>query len=173
MQSPSQSTPNLQRLESEMQELVGPFINDPDRLPRDSESRRNSQWSVLDHLEYVFHVNLQLLVHLHALPDADQTPSRSPTLWGRIVLLTGLITADIDRNMADYVPGELERARDYAWLREHFGFWNDKLAGLHFLPEGWQDKVVNSKHPTLGYLTGADWIRLMHLFTRYHRKKIK
>lgn len=163
---------NLQRLESEMQQLTGPFISDPASLPIDQRQNSGNEWSILDHLEYVFHVNLQLVVHLHALPDADKEPPRAPTLTARFVLLTGFIPTSIDRKMADYTPGKIDRDRDYSWLREHFSFWNDKLAGLHFLPDGWQDKVVNNQHPALGYMTGSDWLRMMFLFTRYHRKKV-
>lgn len=174
MPSANRMNANIQRLETEMQQLVGPFISDPEEFPADERNDSASSWSLLDHLEYVFHVNLQLMVHLHALPDADQDPDRQPTFTARLILLTGFMPASIDRAMAsDYVPGRIERYRDYSWLREHFSSWNDKLAGLHFLPEGWEQKVVNSNHSSLGYLRGSDWLRIMYIFTRNHRKDVQ
>ncbi len=164
--------PSLQKLETEFQQLVGPYINQPVLLQQHRDHSTALDWSPLDHLEYVFHVNLQMLIHLHTLPEADPEARRSPSLRGWFVLITGYFTKRLNRQMADYRPGRLERERDLGWLKEHFNEWNEKLAGLHFLPRGWQDQALDHDHPALGILSGSDWLRVLYLFTRYHRRHL-
>jgi hypothetical protein len=164
--------PTLQKLETEFQQLVGPYINDPMLLQQHRDRSTALEWSPLDHLEYVFHVNLQMLIHLHTLPEADPDVQRSPSLQGWFLLITGYFTKKLNRQMADYRPGYLERERELSWLKEHFNEWNEKLAGLHFLPRGWRDRALDHDHPALGILSGTDWLRVLYLFTRYHRRHL-
>ncbi len=173
MNRPSQTNQGLQKLETEFQQLTGPYINQPQLLHDHRSITTRRGWSPIDHLEYVFHVDLQLLIHLHTLPDKKAEHRRSPSLRGWLVLLTGWFTDTIDQQMVDYEPGNTDRDRNPTWMREHFSEWNDKLAGLHFLPPGWQDRVLEQRHNMLGRLSGSDWIRVLYLFTRFHRKMVE
>lgn len=162
----------LQALEDEMRSLVYPFIDHPKWLYLDPP--REDMWSVADHLEYVFHVNLQLVINLHALPDQKARPSRKPSLMGRIILLFRWLPEGTDQKLAPgYEPGNHDVTRDIQWLKEHFKFWNDKLAGMYFLSGSWPKKVLNQKHESLGYLSGYDWMRVMRLHARNHRRQVE
>lgn len=164
--------PDLQKLETEFQQMVGPYINYPLMLKQHRDHTTAIDWTPLDHLEYVFHVNLQMLIHLHTLPEADPEVRRNPSLQGWFLLITGFFTKKLNRQMAEYEPGKLDRERELSWLKEHFNEWNEKLAGLHFLPHGWRDMVLDHDHPALGTLNGSDWLRVLYLFTRYHRRQL-
>lgn len=157
-------------LEEHMQQMLTPFLKNPLFLHIKREGPHS--WSPVDHLEYIFHVNLQLLMNLHTLPAQEKELSRRPTLLARFILITGFFPQIVDRSLAPYEPGQTDRNRNINWLHEHYDFWNDKLAGLHFLPSGWQHKVLDRRHEKLGYLTGTDWIRIMDLFTRNHQKSV-
>jgi len=161
----------LQDLEGTMQQLVYPFLSNSALLETTPPGR--NLWSFADHLEYVFHVNQQLVMNLHTLPSQEKKPKRNPTLSGYLLLWFGYYSASIDEQMARYQPGRHDTKRDRNWLSGNYEFWNDKLAGLYFLPEGWQQKVLDKEHPKLGRLTGSDWMRVMTRHTKYHLGKVE
>lgn len=128
-----------------------------------------SAWSVHQHLEHLALVDDAILAWLTRVRNGSaETTSGRPSLPGYAVLYTGRIPrgrAEAPKTTQPAGAQSADVAREFARLIESAG----QLAPVLDLLA---DSRVTWKHPVLGRLTPAEWLRFACLHHQHHRRII-
>ena len=130
-----------------------------------------SHWSVAQHLEHLALVNEKILGGLDQLDlAASATPQvGSPTILGRIVLLTGWIRRGLG-NAPDGVRPDATDAKD---LTKRVDAVIGRLTGLDPHLTAFARCKQTLPHPRLGDFTPGQWLRFVEIHDHHHWKIIR
>lgn len=126
-------------------------------------------WSYSEVYSHIFQSNILSLVSIERCSHATKPQTGKPTLAGRLILFVGAFPpiklkapAQIDALTAKW---SLEEARN-SIIR-----FKDKLSQI--APEARKANPAHTaKHPRLGMLNAAQWLRFIEIHSRHHYKQL-
>jgi len=127
-----------------------------------------SEWSPAQHLDHVLRAAHRMLRGVLAIDegeDARVRPGGSPTLAGRVVLLTGRIPRGRGQAPAEVVP-DPRPVRER--LRGAVEEVRTLLARVRPRAAGLARRTGTLPHPVLGAFGAAQWLRFADVHTRHH-----
>lgn len=126
-----------------------------------------SGWGVGQHLEHLWHSDRGVVRWLGSVRDGRaEGQGRGWTAAGALVLWVGWIPRGRARAPASTEP----RGADANTLLEGLRSVRHEVQALGGQLDELGRSTVTLRHPVLGFLTAAHWLRFLHIHHRHHRR---
>jgi len=163
----------LEELEQTLYDTIQPFVTDFTTMEQLTNSSKSSKlartiWTMLN-------AGGEIILAMHKSLASNPQDSLKPKKSFKIsvALYTGYYHDYLTNKLDRLAPEFDEEEFDIQWIKQAYGLWKDKLAGLYLIDEDWPLLTIDKEIEGFGVLTGSEWLQVLNLYAEQKSQQIE